>query len=156
MTAINATSNLITAVDNDGTEIWSSLSDQSVGLVLLGQGVRASPYCERSQARYASEADGGLYVEQLTSAILYDQGTAEAVLDWRARAFCFAHRRVTLTAPADEYGWLALGDVVLVSYDRLALSRQVAMIEAIEWADDAMVAIRLLLVTDPVRDIRDA
>jgi hypothetical protein len=156
VTAINATSNLITAVDNDGTEIWTNLSDQSVNLVLLDQGVRASPYCERSQARYASEADGGVYVEQLQSAILYDQGTAEAVLDWRARAFCFAHRRVTLIAPADEYGWLALGDIVLVSYDRLALDEQVAMVEAIEWQDDAMVGLRLLLVDDPVRDIRDA
>lgn len=154
VTEINSASTLITAADSSSTAVWSNVQDQVLTLALLDQGTRASPYCERSQARYANEQDGGVYVEALESSIVYDQGTADAILDWRARAFCFAHRRVTVLAPDSEWGWLARGDVVTFTYDALEFSAQVAMVEAIEWQDDGMVGLRLLIVDDPVRDLR--
>ena len=56
--------------------------------------------------------------------------------------------------PEADYGWLELGNVVTATCSRLALSEKVAHVEAIETADDGLLAVTLLLLQDPPMDNR--
>jgi hypothetical protein len=120
-----------------------------------GSGV--SYHCELSQRRYRIPGEGpnsGVYIEEIESPVVYDDDTANAILAWRALAFCFAKRTLELLVPEAEWAWLERGNVVLVSVSWLYLSKQVAIVEEIESGDDGMIGLRLLLIEDPARDSR--
>ena len=122
-------------------------------------GAGVSYHCEASQRRYkdtdpSAGPNSGVFVEELESAVIYDDDTANAVLAWRALAFAFAKRTIELLVPEDQWAWLERGNIVLVSVPWLYLDRQVALVDQIEAGGDGMIGVRLLLLEDPPRDSR--
>lgn len=120
-------------------------------------GAGVSYHCELSQRRYYNPDGGpysGIFTEELESSVIYDDATANAVLAWRALAYAFGKRTVELLVPEADWAWLERGNVVLVSVPWLYLSRQVALVEEIEYGDDGLIGLRLLLIEDPPRDSR--
>lgn len=157
---INAVSALLRARQETSVFAWGSHCALSASgtLVMPDDGTMESYHCAASQARYTALTDdgSGVFREELPAcSVVYDASTAHQILAWHAAAFAFAHKRLTLMVPENTWGWLRLGDVVLVSHADYVLSRQVAHVEAIEWGDDDMIGLRLLIIEEPGRDSRD-
>lgn len=110
-------------------------------------------FCRLSQKRYKRQ-DGSPLVstKTITSEIIYDDGTAYAVLGWMAIAYCFARRRVSYSAPESVYGWLERGQVLTLTDSDLHFSEQVALLESISNDGSGRIKLNLLLVENPIRD----
>ena len=163
----NAAIELAESVKYDTSKIVNSLALKYALSIRSGTysqtatlGADNSYHCALSQRRYrdtggSANAEGsGVFVEEIESAVLYDEATAYAVLAWRALAHAFAKRTLEMLVPENEYAWLERGNIVLVSASWLYLTRQVAIVEEIEQGDDGLLGLRLLLIEDPSRDSR--
>ena len=82
-------------LSGDGSDL--SLSD-----------VYTNAYARVSQMRYGKSSN------TLETDIVYDQNTAEKILNWKIRASAFPSRAITYTAPA-SMAWLQRGDVVTLT-----------------------------------------
>jgi len=118
-------------------------------------GATPSYPCLLSQRRYRRPDGTPLVVpHSLDSIVIYDDSTAHAVLQWMARAYAFARRRVEYLLPESRYGWLSRGDVVTISDPEIHLDSQVTLVEGIRIDGTPMMRVTLLLVEEPVRDAR--
>ena len=97
-----------------------------------------------------SQAVFGVQTRAYTSACVYDAATAGRVLADRIRAFGQPRMRATYTVPR-SYG-LELGQVVTLTDPQLSLYSRVALVESIEIDSTGLDGIRLLFITDPLRD----
>ena len=131
-------------------------SRQSVTMSIAGDyGPGSDYFCDLSQARYAGViSPTGRVEKKEESIVVYDDATAQAILGWWTRAYCFGRRTVELVAPMQDWAWLELGNTVLLTCARLGLARQVALVQTIEGYDTGMMGIRALIVDDSPRDRR--
>lgn len=120
--------------------------------IKAGQG-GGSLICAESVRRYKGRVSKTGIVEDKTSSIcIYDSATAALVLQWKAAAFALATRTVEVLVEESRWDWLERGDVVLLNKTSMGLNNAVALVEAIEYADDDMVAFRFRLIENPGRD----
>lgn len=101
--------------------------------------------CTESQRRYAAvinpESDTpGRAQKSMESVCIYDPATAAQVLGWQAAAYCFARRTVDFSAPEGQYGWLRLGDRVLLTDARLGFASSLATLTTLEYGSDGLIA----------------
>lgn len=97
-----------------------------------------------------SQTVWGVQTRAYTSACIYDSATAGRVLADRIRAFGQPRMRATYTVPR-SYG-LELGQVVSLTDPRLSLYSRVALVEQIEIDSTGLDGVRLLFISDPLRD----
>jgi len=124
---------------------WKTITGRDVGADSAD--VWPSLYSRISRARY------GERTLSITTSVVYDEGTAGAILSWMSRAYAFPWRSVAYASTSGAHGYLQVGDVVTITDSEISLSERVAIVRDVQW-DDADVMIGLLLIDDPVRDAR--
>lgn len=152
VTDIRAGGDIVTCDEDDDATLFGAVGS-NLTLALADTGTRGSMACKLSQARYEDDDGNHVFRHEAEARSIYDDATADAVLSWWAAAYAFTRQRVTLLAPETEFGWLALGDPVLFSDATLGFARQVAHVEGIEWHDDGLIGLQLLIVENPARDL---
>lgn len=105
-----------------------------------------SHYARVSQTRY------GTIAESLSTDIVYDDATADAILSWWVRARALPVREVSYEVGL-EWGWLEPGDILSLTDADLSLDDQLALVGALAWGADSIV-LALLLPEDVARDSR--
>lgn len=115
-------------------------------LVIAG-GASSNNYCRVSAGRYGSR------VREDSSEIIYDDPTAAKVCGWWSRAFALASRSVSYSAPS-SFGYLELGDPVLLTDAEISFSSQLCLVSAIRWMSGRSMEITLRAIEDPARDPR--
>lgn len=130
--------------------------EQTVVMASTGSPIDLPSYfCAVSQDRYRGILNPtGLVEKVMDSRCIYDPATAAMVLSWQARALALPWRRVDALLPEADFAWLEKGNVVTVTASRLSLAAKVAHVEAIETAEDGLVAVTLLMLQDPPMDNR--
>ena len=134
----------------------ATATEQTVTTADTGAAVDlASYFCTASQDKHRNVLNPtGIVEKSIEARCIYEPATAAMVLSWQARALSLPWRRVDVLLPEADYGWLELGNVVTATCSRLALSGKVAHVEAIETADDGLLAVTLLLLQDPPMENR--
>jgi hypothetical protein len=94
----------------------------------------------------------GTHAESLSSEIIYETATAQAVLEWMHRAKAFPHRVVKYDVPI-RLGFLRRGDLVLLRDLELWLRDHVCFVRDVAWIDGRP-RLTLVLIDDPPRDDR--
>jgi hypothetical protein len=89
--------------------------------------------------------------ETMESNVIADEATAHLVLAWQILAKGFAHRVIRYRL-GQEFGWLELGDVVLLTDDDLHLDSVVALVQSVAPADAGRIELALQLVDNPTRE----
>ena len=115
----------------------------------------ATSTAEQVDVNFYAKASAGRYgtgAESITTDVVYDNATARRVAKWRVRAHAFPARQVTYEV-GQEWGWLALGDVLTLTDAELSITDQVVLVRAIRWTAGAL-ALTLYLIEDPPRDDR--
>ena len=114
-----------------------------------------SRWAHLSRMRYKGVlSETGIFHEEITSAVIYDETTAYAVLESLIQANAFAKVTVEAMLPEDAWDWLERGNVVLLRHAPLHLVNRVARVQQIDHQDDGFVAIRFLLIENPDLDSR--
>lgn len=108
----------------------------------LDEGELGSYYCELSEGRY------GVREEEVDSDIVWRAETATYVLARMVERSALPSREVSYSLPS-SYGWLRLGDVVLVSDEEVHLDREIALIVGLRWVSEEEIEARLLLPARP-------
>lgn len=149
--AINSGSTLIEAdTDEESADTFASTTTASVRLLLADFGTAGSPVCARSWSRLVEAdkpgANAGLRLDSDETLLLYDHGSAARVLEWKAAAYALPHRRVELTAPESEYGWLDLGAYITFTSSKLGFDEVLGIVEGIDFYSDGTVGLRLLFI----------
>lgn len=101
-----------------------------------------SYYCELSEGQY------GVREETLDSDVVWRAETATYVLARMVERSALPSREVNYSMPS-SYGWLRLGDVVLVSDAEVHLDREVALIVGLRWVSEEEIEARLLIPARP-------
>jgi hypothetical protein len=133
-------------------------TDTYHGKVILGaDGVdpgRASMLCTLSQRRYRRPDGGPLVVSMAErTTCVYDTATAWQIVEWWAQALALGRRRVTYRGGLDRWGHVERGQVVTITDPEVGLDAQVALLESVTSDDSPTVAMGLLLLEDPARDL---
>lgn len=102
----------------------------------------SSYYCAVSLGRY------GAREETLDSDIVWSPATADAVLLLQTLRSALPSREVSYTVPY-SYGWLRLGDVVLVSDAEVHLSDEIGLVTGLRWSREDEQSVRVLLLARP-------
>lgn len=113
---------------------------------------RASHICAVSQARYKTSRDSGIRDDEITTSIIWDVASADAILAIRARAYALAHRTVDYVLPVSDYDKLERGDIVTLTDSEIAMSGQVCIVREIQYDVSDTIAVSLLIIEDPARD----
>lgn len=145
-----------TTLDVGALGSTATASEQAVTMQSNGAAVDLPSYfCALSQSKHRGLINPtGIIEKAIESRCIYEPATAAMVLSWQARALSLPWRRIDVLLPEADFGWLERGNVVTVTSARLSLSSKVAHVEAIETADDGMVAMTLLMLQDPPMDNR--
>lgn len=106
-----------------------------------------SAQARQSHLRYGSRAD------TLSSDIVYETPSADIVCLWHVLAHGFIRRVVKFSAD-QRWGWLQKGDVVTVTIPRLHIQDQVGLLRVKRWSLSGFIALEIVLLEDPVRDLR--
>lgn len=114
--------------------------------------VRASYLCAVSQARYRSSRDSGVRPEEITSSVIWDVATADAILAVRARAYALARRTVDYIVSGSEYDDVERGDVVLLTDTEIGIVDQLAIVREVQVDGSGAYGVSLLIIEDPARD----
>ena len=109
-------------------------------------GYFSTEYSRSSFLRYGANATN------LESDIVFENATANQILEWKHRASCFPYRVIKYTA-AIRYGFLRRGDLVLLTDPELYLERYLAFLRAVEWKNGRPI-LTLVLIDDPPREDR--
>ena len=131
-------------------------------VVWVGDSIGA-PLPRSGQRRRRGDRSGSLYVDQATTRgatatevleleMVWDRPTAEAVAAWRTRLACMSTESASYSAPL-HWGWLRVGDVVLIDDVGKRFTDQPALIESRE-IGPAGIDFVLVFTEDPVRDPR--
>ncbi len=126
------------------TEDYTLSGDELV----IADGASSNNYCRVSHSRY------GARITEEASEIIYDHSTAAKVCGWWSRAFALASRSVTYSA-SSEFGFLELGDPVLLTDADISWSSQLCLVSAIRWMSGSSIEITLRAIEDPGRDPRN-
>lgn len=116
--------------------------------------VRGSYICGVSQARYRTTRDSGIRDDEMTTSIIWDVATADAILDVRARAYALARRTVDYVISGEEYDALEVGDIVTLTHAEIGVSDSVCLVRELQVDASGSVGVSLLLLEDPARDMR--
>lgn len=116
--------------------------------------VRGSYICGVSQARYRTTRDSGIRDDEITTSIIWDVATADAILDVRARAYALARRTVDYVISGEEYDALEVGDIVTLTHAEIGVSDSVCLVRELQVDASGSVGVSLLLLEDPARDMR--
>ena len=120
---------------------------QNVATIDGGSKIGSTSYARASFKRYGRKQK----VDE--SIVFYKAEAAFQVLAWWSRIYGFPIRKVEYTAPID-FGWLMAGAVIVFTDARIHVQDQIAIVQAIEWAEDRIVGIRLVWLEDLPRDSR--
>jgi len=131
------------AETNKPTAAYTLSGDELV----IADGASSNNYCRVSVGRYGSR------VREEASEIIYDSATAAKVCGWWSRAFALASREVTYSAP-QTFGYLELGDPVLLTDPAISFSQQLCLVTEIRWASGHTIELTLRAIEDPSRDPR--
>jgi len=104
-------------------------------------------YAKLSRSRYSSREKAE------TALILYRAASAFQILGYWSRIYGFPIYSVEYVAPI-EWGWLRAGAVLSLTDADLHIENQIAIVQAIEWADDDLIGFRLSWLEDLPRDSR--
>ena len=130
--------------------------DGSDGALLLATLTPNPDPNEASQlTTYHSQASASRYgtvAMALDTDLVWDRTTARLVAVWLVRAQGFTTRIVTYEVDVEELGWLAPGQVVLLTDDELSFDGQVCILRSRTYTDSGRVSLSLLLLEDPARD----
>jgi len=126
------------------TEDYTLSGDELV----IADGASSNNYCRVSHSRY------GARITEEASEIIYDHSTAAKVCGWWSRAFALASRSVTYSA-SSEFGFLELGDPVLLTDADISWASQLCLVSAIRWMSGSSIEITLRAIEDPGRDPRN-
>jgi hypothetical protein len=118
--------------------------------------VRGSYICGVSQARYRTARDSGIRDDEMTTSIIWDVATADAILDVRARAYALARRTVDYVISGEEYDALEVGDIVTLTHAEIGADDTVCLVRELQVDASGLVGVSLLLLEDPARDLRRA
>ena len=113
--------------------------------LVISDGASSNNYCRVSAGRYGSR------VREESSEIIYDDPTAAKVCGWWSRAFSLASRSVTYSAPS-TFGYLELGDPVLLTDTDIAWESQLCLVTEIRWMSGRGIELTLRAIEDPSRD----
>lgn len=113
--------------------------------LVIADGASSNNYCRVSAGRYGSR------VREDSSDIIYDAATAAKVCAWWSRAFALASREVTYSAPA-TFGFLELGDPVLLTDADISWQSQLCLVTEIRWMSGRGIELTLRAIEDPSRD----
>jgi hypothetical protein len=122
-----------------------------------------APAPRNGQRRRKGDRSGSLYIDQATTRgatsadtldldMVWDRATAESVAAWRTRLACMPTESASYSAPL-HWGWLRVGDVVLIDDVGKGFTDQPALIESRELGPDGVEFV-LVFTEDPVRDAR--
>ena len=109
-------------------------------------GYFSTEYSRSSFLRY------GLAATSIETDIVYQNATANQILEWKHRASCFPYRVIRYSASI-RYGFLRRGDLVLLTDQEIHLEKYLAFVRDIEWKNGRPV-LTLVLVDDPPREDR--
>jgi len=118
--------------------------------------VRGSYICGVSQARYRTARDSGIRDDEMTTSIIWDVATADAILDVRARAYALARRTVDYVISGEEYDALEVGDIVTLTHAEIGADDTVCLVRELQVDASGLVGVSLLMLEDPARDLRRA
>jgi hypothetical protein len=118
--------------------------------------VRGSYICGVSQARYRTARDSGIRDDEMTTSIIWDVATADAILDVRARAYALARRTVDYVISGEEYDALEVGDIVTLTHAEIGALDTVCLVRELQVDASGSVGVSLLMLEDPARDLRRA
>jgi len=151
-------------VEREGRVTYSKLGDVvNASSVRYGSDPLSGDY--RRTLTLTSEDVSGVYQEatyytRLSQALYGDRGD-EVELDWawsRAAASYVAVQQALRSAlPSREvsysvpysYGWLRLGDVILVTDSEVHLSEEIGLVTGLRWASEEELSARVLLLSRP-------
>jgi hypothetical protein len=149
---INADSAIIEAetTEEDNSFGFLATDTSSVALKLSDFGTSGNAACARSKQLFqAADLPGpnaGVRATRLESKLVYDHGTAAAILEWQAAAYALPHRRIEVMAPEEHYAWIDLGAHVLFTHGPLGFDEALGLVEAVDMYSDGTVGFRLLFI----------
>lgn len=104
-----------------------------------------SYFAQVSQARY------GVRELPLDTDIVWTDATAGLILSWMIQARCAPIRSVSYQVD-QEYAWMPLGGVLLLTSEAIALDEQVVLLGAKNWIDETTVELRFKIAESLPRD----
>tara|TARA_R110000824_G_scaffold125125_1_gene284033 strand:- start:566 stop:2173 length:1608 start_codon:yes stop_codon:yes gene_type:complete len=104
----------------------------------------SSPHAIFSQSRY------GLRQKTITSSIVYDSGSAGAIIQQALRAGCYSTRTRTYLA-APRWGWLDIGHAIALTEADLSLTDRIVEIIGRQWTGNAWL-FTVVFDEDPFRE----
>tara|TARA_R110000824_G_scaffold27515_10_gene93524 strand:+ start:1211 stop:2938 length:1728 start_codon:yes stop_codon:yes gene_type:complete len=111
----------------------------------LGSNFQHNPYCYESFTRYGERQ--GLVIR---APVVEQDGTARAILDWKARFHCQTHRTVSYRLPQSALVY-EVGDVVTLTHAEIAWASVVCLVTGIV-RQPGQVEITFTSVSDWARD----
>lgn len=115
--------------------------------LVIAEGASSNNFCRVSAGRY------GVRVREESSEVIYDSSTAAKVCAWWSRAFGLASREIVYSAPS-TFGFLELGDPVLLTDSDLHIADQLCLVTVIKWQSGRDLELTLRIIEDPARDPR--
>jgi len=115
--------------------------------LVIAEGASSNNFCRVSAGRY------GVRVREESSEVIYDASTAAKVCAWWSRAFGLASREIVYSAPS-TFGFLELGDPVLLTDTDLHIADQLCLVTVIKWQSGRDLELTLRIIEDPARDPR--
>lgn len=112
------------------------------GVPDLAAGELGSYYCALSEKMY------GLREEDLDSDIIWSKAPATYVLNRAVERDALPSREVSYSVPY-SYGWLRLGDVVLVTDAEVHLNRSLGLVVGLRWVSEERLSVRIMLPARP-------
>tara|TARA_R110002020_G_scaffold371602_1_gene583173 strand:+ start:4965 stop:6578 length:1614 start_codon:yes stop_codon:yes gene_type:complete len=106
-----------------------------------------------SYARTSYQRYGARSKPEEEAISFYESSDVDAVLSWWSRIFGFPIRTVEYTAPI-EWGWLEAGSYLRFTDERLNITNQICVVQAIEWSEQQIIGLRLVWLEDLPRDDR--
>ena len=104
-----------------------------------------SVFAKRSELRHGVTAESSYSTDVIT-----DTATAHQSVNWRVIAEGFSHRSVTYEVP-QEYSYLELGDVVLLTDSDIHLTDIVSLVQGTTLTDTGRIELTLQLVENVAR-----
>lgn len=128
------------------TAFWgASLSISSCTFRVADYGTAASSVCARSWSRLGG-TDQAIREATIETDLVYDHGTALAILDWHALAYGGPRAELSFSAEEVELADLDLGDTITVSDSIAGLPETRAIIEGIEESSSGTTSIRAVIL----------
>jgi len=128
---------------NKPTSVYVLTGDEKT---VVTEGAGSNLHLRRSWTRY------GPRVMEANSEVVYSEATAAKVAGWWARAFALPSRLFVYRMSA-AFGFLELGDAVLLTDSGIDLTERLCLVESITWEPGGLgLLMGLRSIEDPARD----